>query len=723
MKKVRRKFIIGAPLIIVLLLVAIFGLGSIKGAGDIRLGIDTRGGVEAVFTPVDLDRDPTDSELESAKRIIEKRMDNQNILDREVTIDKKNNAIIVRFPWKSDEKNFDPSEAIKELGAMAKMTFQDESGTVYIDGSNVKDAQAALEQQQNGTSSKPVVTLQFNEEGTKELEKATKALLGKTMIIKMDKETIFTGTVSSEITDGSAQITGLDSVDEAQKLAGNIRAGALPFSLQTSNNNTISPTLGENALKIMIYAGLIAFGLVTIFMLGYYKLPGFIAIITLIFQMSVQLLCLSVPQMTLTLPGIAGLILSVGMAVDANIIISERISEELKKGKTIRSAIEVGYHNAFSSVLDGNLTTAIVAVILMIFGSGTMLSFGYTLLTGVILNLLVVLISKQLLTGILGFECFNKEKFFLKKKDTKIRHFFKKRWIAYGISICMVLIGFGLCFIKGVKLDTMFSGGAILKYSYENTVDVNASQKAVKDTINRDATIQLTKDLSDHGLKMQVTLAGKEGLSAQNQDKLFDALKKANPESNLKLVESYVVEPYIGRQALEDSGIAILLAMISITIYVWIRFRSIGGLSAGLMSLVALIHDVAFVFFTFVLFQIPLNDSFVAVTLTILGYSINDTIVMFDRIRENNRSVEYKGQGVDEVVEWSISQTFSRSLNTSITTVMSMVCVLVMAILFGITSIRVFALPMLFGLISGCYSSVFLAGPLWVSLKKRKTRA
>lgn len=723
MKKVRRKFIIGTPLILALLALAIFGLGSIKGARDIRLGIDTKGGVEAVFTPVDLDRDPTDGELESAKRIIEKRMDGQNILDREVTIDKKNNAIIVRFPWKSNEKEFDPSEAIKELGAMAKMTFQDESGTVYIDGSNVKNAAAALEQQQNGTSNKPIVTLQFNDKGTKELAEATKALLNKTLIIKMDEETIFSGTVSSEITDGSAQITGLDSVEEAQTLAANINAGALPFSLQTSNNNTISPSLGENALIIMIYAGLIAFALVTIFMIGYYKLPGFIAIITLIFQVSVQLLCLSVPQMTLTLPGIAGLILSVGMAVDANIIISERISEEIKKGKTIRSALDAGYHNAFSSVLDGNLTTAIVAVILMIFGSGTMLSFGYTLLTGVILNLLVVLISKHLLTGILGFASFNKEKFFLKKKDAKIRHFYKKRWVAFGISICMVLIGIGLCFIKGVKLDTMFSGGAILKYSYENTVDVQGSQTTVKDTINRNATIQLTEDLSNNGKKMQVTLAGKEGLSAQDQDKLFEALKAANPESNLKLVESYVVEPYIGKQALQDSGIAVLLAMIFITLYVWVRFRSIGGLSAGLMSLVALIHDVAFVFFTFVLFQIPLNDSFVAVTLTILGYSINDTIVMFDRVRENNRSVEYKGQGIEEVVENSITQTFSRSINTSITTTMAMICVLVMAILFGISSIRVFALPMLFGLLSGCYSSVFLAGPLWVSWRKRKARA
>ncbi len=719
MKKVRYKFLIGAPIILALLLLAIFGLGSIKGAKDIRLGIDTRGGVEAVFTPVDLKRDPTDKEMESSKRVIELRMDGQNILDREVTIDKKNNAIIVRFPWKSDEKEFDPNEAIKELGAMAKLTFQDDAGKVYIDGSAVADAKAGLDQETN----KPIVDLEFKPEGAKQLEEATNVLYGKTLIIKMDETQIFSGTVSARITDGRAQITGLGTMDEATKLAANINAGALPFSLQTSNNSTISPSLGQDALKIMIYAGLIAFVLVMIFMIGYYRLPGFVSIITLIFQVSVQLLCLSVPQMTLTLPGIAGLILSVGMAVDANIIISERISEEIKKGKTIRSAIVVGNHNAFSSVLDGNLTTAIVAVILMIFGSGTMLSFGYTLLTGVILNLLVVLISKQLLTGILGFERFNKEKFFLKKKDQKQLHFYKKRWYAFGLSICIVVVGFILCFVKGVKLDTMFSGGAILKYSYEKDVDVSASQKAVSDTIDRTCTIQLTNDLSNNSDKMVVTLAGKEGLSSQNQDKLYDALKKANPNSDLKLVESYVVEPYIGKQALQDSAIAIILAMIFITLYVWVRFRSIGGLSAGLMSLVALVHDVAFVFFAFVIFGIPLNDAFVAVTLTILGYSINDTIVMFDRVRENNRSVEYKGQSIDGVVEHSITQTFSRSINTSITTTMCILCVLIMAILYGISSIRVFALPMLLGLISGCYSSVFLAGPLWVRWKLRKKRA
>ena len=719
MKKGRWKFLIGTPLILALLALAIFGLGNIKGAKDIRLGIDTKGGVEAVFTPVNLDRNPTDSEMESAKRIIELRMDSQNILDREVTIDKKNNAIIVRFPWKSNETNFDPSKAIKELGAMAKLTFQDEAGKEYLDGSTVSSAKAALDSSNN----RPIVQLEFNTKGTKQLEEATNALYGKTLVIMMDSTEIFSGTVSARITDGKAQITGLSSLNEAQVLAEKIEAGALPFSLQTSNNSTISPSLGEDALNIMIYAGLIAFGLVMIFMIGYYRLPGIISIITLIFQISVQLLCLSVPQMTLTLPGIAGLILSVGMAVDANIIISERISEEIKKGKTIRSAILVGNHNAFSAVLDGNLTTAIVAVILMVFGSGTMLSFGYTLLTGVILNLIVVLLSKHLLSGILGFDWFNKEKFFLKKKDKKRLHFYKKRWYAFAFSIGVVLIGFVMCFVKGVKLDTMFSGGAILKYSYENTVDKKTSEDAVSKTIDRTATIQFTKDLSNTGKKMVVTLAGKEGLSAQNQDKLYEALKAANPNSNLKLVESYVVEPYIGRQALEDSGIAILLAMIFITLYVWIRFRSIGGLSAGLMSLVALVHDVAFVFFTFVVFRIPLNDAFVAVTLTILGYSINDTIVMFDRVRENNRSIEYKGQGIDEVVEHSITQTFSRSINTSITTTMCIACVLVMAILFGINSIRVFALPMLLGLVSGCYSSVFLAGPLWVRWKLRKKRS
>lgn len=710
MKKEKVTFIIGSILIVLLAITAVFGFGSIKGANRMRFGIDIRGGVEAVYEPVDLDRAPEPEELESARTVIESRLDANSILDREVTTDNEHGTIIVRFPWKSGETEFNPEKAIAELGETARLTFRDAKGNVLLDGSYVRKSSSLRSPQNNF----PIVTLELDSDGKKIFAEITEKLLNQRLYIFMDEEEIFSGTVSSVITDGQAQIQGLNSMEAAEDLSKKINAGALPFSMATTNHSSISPSLGSGALNVMIRAGLVAFAAVCLFMIFYYRLPGIISCIALVFQMSCQLLFLSVPQVTLTLPGIAGLILSLGMAVDANIIISERISEEMQKGKSIRASIKEGYKNAFSSVLDGNLTSAIVAVILMFFGSGTMYSFGYTLLTGVILNFLVVVISKKLLNSALDFRILYKESLFRQKKERKTIHFYEKKQIPLLLSTIMIIAGILVCVIKGITLDTSFIGGAILKYNYQGEIDIAENEKAAAEAINRPVSIQMTTDLVTEEKKMVVTLAGNEGLSPEEQLQLFDALSAVNPTSELTLSESYIVEPYIGRQALVNSVKAIVLASIFIVIYVAIRFSSISGISAGVMALVALVHDILFVLFVFAVFSIPLNDAFVAVTLTIIGYSINDTIVIYDRIRENTTIEKLS---LKDLLNLSVTQSMSRSINTTITTATCILLVFVFAYVYGIQSIVVFSLPMFFGLLSGCYSTICIAGSLWVTWK------
>ena len=720
MKARKFTFIAGTIAIILLGLVAVFGVGSIKGAAEMRFGIDISGGVEAMFEPKDLDRDPTYKELESAKTVIEKRLDDKNITDREVIISEGNGSITVRFPWKSDEKEFNPDKAIAELGETAQLTFRNSEGEILVDGTNVSKSIAEYKKDTGA----PIVTLEFNAKGTADFAAATKTLVGKELAIYMDEESIFTANVDEAITGGEAIIEGLDSAEEAKDLASKINAGSLPFSMTTTNHSSISPSLGTKALGVMMKAGVLAFFIVCLFMIFYYRLPGFISCLTIIFQIASQMLFLSIPQFTLTLPGIAGLILSVGMAVDANIIISERISEELNKGKTIPMAIKEGYKNGFSAVFDGNVTAGIVALILMIFGSGTMLSFGYTLFIGMILNMLVVGISKSLLSSFCVLAKIKNVKFFRQKKERKIINFFKYRFVAFGISALLMVVGAIAIFTNGVSLDTQFAGGAMLKYTYVGGIETGKCEDIAFEALGRTATAQISENIATGDKRLVLALAGNEGITPQQQEKLFSGLEKAYPDAKLALSDSTIVAPYIGKAALQDSVIALLLASAFIVLYVWFRYASISGLSAAIMALVALLHDMIIVFFTFVVFKIPLNDAFVAVELTIIGYSINDTIVIYDRIRENKRI--QKGISLENLVNQSVTQSMARSINTFVATEICVGLVLIFAVLFGIDSIRVFAIPLFFGLISGCYSTICIAGSLWVTwkhfLEKRKER-
>jgi protein-export SecD/SecF family membrane protein len=417
----KNMYILVVLLIICISLVAVFGVNAgsvqIKGMKDIRFGIDIRGGVEAVFEPADLNRVPTASELESAKIIMETRMDAQNILDREITVDNNNGQIIVRFPWKSGETDFNPQAAIAELGETARLTFRDPDGNILVEGQDVKESVVQLDKK----TSQPVVTLVFNELGAKQFADATEKLVGKRISIYMDETLISAPIVREKISGGNSVISDIGSTEEAKDLSDKINSGALPFSLVSSNHSTITPTLGSGALDVMIKAGILAFAFVCLFMIFYYRILGFVACLAIILQISIQMLALSIPQVTLTLTGIAGIILSIGMGVDANVIIAERIREELRAGRSLGYCIDTGYKKAFSAVFDGNITTIAAAIIMMIFGTGSMLSFGYTLMVGCILNFVSGVTVSQIISKSMSMnDAFTKKSLYgVKVKEAK----------------------------------------------------------------------------------------------------------------------------------------------------------------------------------------------------------------------------------------------------------------------------------------------------------------
>lgn len=430
-------FFVVALLILLFAASSIFGVSYydgdieksvIKGIDDIRWGIDIRGGVEATFKPAD-DIDATDEQLDSAKSIIETRMVSGGITDYELYVDYGSDRIIVRFPWKEDEKEYDPVQAIDELAATAKLTFRDEAGNVVMDGSAVKSAKAGVNPEQ---ADQYMVALTLTKEGAKTFYDVTSANVGKPLAIYMDETLLQAPNVEEPIPSGEASISGNFTADEATTLANQINGGALPFALEVASYSAINPTLGQNSLSAMGIAAIIALILISLFMIIRYRVPGLVAVIALLGQVGLSIAAVTrffpvFDSFTMTLPGIAGIILSIGMGVDANIITAERIKDEFRTGKTLDGAIENGTKNSLTAIIDGNMTVVIVSVILLlVFGpsnilswlfgastTGTIYAFGYTLLMGVISNFVMgVFFSRVMLKSIVGFKCLRKKWFF-----------------------------------------------------------------------------------------------------------------------------------------------------------------------------------------------------------------------------------------------------------------------------------------------------------------------
>ena len=756
------------PLFVVAILIALFSLTAIfgvsytygdtknvyvKGASDIRFGIDIRGGVDVMFMPAD-DVEATDAQMTAAKTVIEDRLVGLGITDYESYVDNNKNRIIVRFPWKNDEADFNPQTAIDEIGTTAKMVFRKGSsatGEEILSGDDVASASAAYNETEGW-----VVQLKFNSAGASAFATATTELAASngTISIWLDDNNISTATVNEAITGGEAIIKGNFDQDSASTLANQINSGSLPFALSAESYSTISPSLGAKSLDVMVQAGIIAFILVAILMIVRYRLPGTIAVISLMGQAAATLAVVSgyftvFPGSTLTLPGIAGIILGIGMGVDANVITAERIKEELSKNKTLEGAVNSGFKMGLTPIIDGNVTIVIVAAILMgAFGptdgfwakvfnpifywfgpstAGTIYSFGFTLLTSVLLNFVFgVWATRVMIRGAVHFKPLRNAWLFGGKKEggadfkTPSINFIGNRKKFYTFSCALIAVVLVFCGIFGVKMDVEFKGGSMITLAYEGDADLNDLKSTIGTELGKsNLTLQTGSDISGNQT-LTVTLPGSDTLTTEQLDNLLAALNEQYPDNNFVQNEVSNVDATIGKEFLLKSVVALVAACVLILLYVAYRFRKIGGLKAGSTAIVALLHDMFVVFGVFVLLRIPLNGNFIAALLTILGYSINDTVVIYDRIRENSALYGKKQMSLAELVNLSVNQSFARSLMTSITTCLALGVVCVVSVIYRLDSIYSFAFPLLFGMVSGVYSTICIATPLWVDWKNKK---
>lgn len=738
----------------------------IKGVDDIRLGIDIKGGVDVTFAPAD-GADATSDQLKAATAIIDTRLSSLGITDSEVYSDEKSDRIIVRFPWQAGESDFDPSASVKELGEMASLTFRkgtdsetDEEGNtiptgeIVLEGADVASARAVYRANDSSGEYENLIELNLNASGKDKFAEATAELAGSgtPISIWMDNTMISAPSVNNAITDGSAVITGNFTDESANKLANQINSGALPFKLETTSFKTIDPTMGEGSLDAILLAALIAFIFIAIYMICLYRLPGVVSVIALCGQIGGSIAVISgwfgfMPGSTLTIPGIAGIILAVGMGVDANIITGERIKEEIQSGKSLDSAIRVAYKRAFSAILDGNITNVIIAIILMgafgvptsffskilnktiffMFGAtaeGVVYSFGITLLAGVVLNFIMgVFLARVMVTALSKFKCFQNKKLYgyrEKAKETKTFDFCSKKKMIFGILAGVVVLFAGGLIARGANFALEFSGGTMITYDYTGEIDTNEAESIIHEIVNTPVNVRKGESIDSDGKQIIISFTSEEGLNVDRQVEMTEALQAKFPDSNIELFDSTDVSPSSGREFLLKCLVAVIFAAIIVIIYIAVRFRKIGGWSAGVCSVLALVHDLIVALAVSVLFGFEFNSNTVAVILTILGYSINNTIVIYDRIRENQKLMPKAS--LNELINAGCSQSMTRSIRTSVTTISTMLIVTIVVAVSGYTSLLTFSVPLMFGLISGTYSSIFVAPVTWSWWKARTAK-
>ena len=733
----------------------------IKGAKDIRFGVDIKGGVNVTFVPSD-GYDATDDQLEAAQLVIENRLVALNVTDYELYVDNNSDSLILEFPWQSGETEFDPEAAIEEIGTTAYLTFREGSsadGELVLDGSMVESA-AAQYGPVNGSSSEYYVALKFTDEGAKAFGDATTRLYqtGGTISIWLDDENVSTASVNAAITDGSAIITSSASSpftqEDVVKMARQINSGSLPFALTVDSYSTISPSLGENSLSAMVLAGVIAFALIVVLMTALYRLPGFLACIALAGQVAATLAFVSgyfpvFESFTLTLPGIAGIILAIGMGVDANVITAERIKEELRSGKSLDGALKSGFARGLTPIIDGNVTIVIVAIVLMgafgpsdgffakalhfvffAFGpstAGTIYAFGYTLLTGVLLNFVFgIFATRTMIRGAASIKALRAPRLYgadapgktpAEKKQVNFVGL-RKRFLTFSACLMVAIV---LCaVVLGVHLDTEFTGGAMITLSYENSFEMSAVQKAASEALGSNGlTLQTGENVATGEQTLKISMPGTETVTTDEVQTLLDSLNESYPDNSFAQLSLSNVSAAMGTKFLQKSLVAVVFALVLILAYIAYRFKNIGGLTGGMMAVLALLNDLMVVFGTFVLLRAPLDGNFIAAMLTILGYSINDTVVVYDRIREN-RGLLGKKASFEELVNHSVNQSARRTIITTVTTVMALGVMCIVSKLYGLDSIFTFAFPLMMGMLSGVYTSLCVSTSAWVTWSERK---
>jgi len=688
-----------------LCVVSILGIGSSKfgSVEDIRLGLDLAGGVSITYESVK--EHPSNKEMQDTIYKLQKRVETYST---EAEVYKEgSNRINVDIPGVKDA-----NEILAQLGKAGALEFKTEDGTVVLTGKDVKDAEAKYIKNRDYGATESMVFLELKPEGKEKFAKATAANIGKVIAIYYDGVEIYHPTVQTEIKDGVATITA-QSHEEAENLASYIRIGALPLELKELRSNINGAKLGDEAIRTSLLAGAIGLALVILFMIIMYRIPGLAASIALCVYVGLILIILSVSHTTLTLFGIAGIILSIGMAVDANVIIFTRIKEELATGKTVRSAIQLGFHKALSAIVDGNVTTLIAAVVLYVKGSGTVRGFAETLAIGIVLSMFTALVVTRFVLKAFYNLGIDDVKYYGVQKERKTIDFVGNKAKFFVISGVLIALGIVFLFVNKSRLENKtilnygldFVGGTSTQVTFpdDQTVTNEDIVKLYSDSIGQNAVPAKVEGENTFIIK------SKE-LDLNQRTKLTDAfVEKYKVDESLVQVNS--ISATVSTEMKRDAIVAVIIASICMLLYIWIRFRDI---NFGTSAVLALIHDVLVTLTVYAVLMVTVDNSFIACMLTIVGYSINATIVIFDRVRENLKTKTRK-ETVEEVVNKSITQTISRSINTSLTT---FIMVFVLFIL-GVDAVKYFAGPLMAGIICGAYSSICITATLWFVFKKK----
>lgn len=731
-------------ILLVLVLIAAFAFVAYRGIGaahrgsakNIRLGLDLRGGVSVTYQAHKTDdkgtrtgEQPTDKDMSDTIYKMQKRVETLESTEAAVR-QEGNDRVTIDIPGVSNSK-----QVLEELGKAGVLYFilftdlkTEDGGTpkegdkvvydkskILMTGDMIGDAESGNRQAEGTGKTEHGVSVKFAGKGIKKFASITGEHINEQLAIVYDEKLVSAPKLVSEISDGECWISGSFTSESAGQLASTLRIGALPLELENIHDNVVGATLGSQALKTSLFAGVIGLLLVIIFMIVMYRVPGVAASIALVFYVGAMLLALNGLNVTLTLPGIAGIILSIGMAVDANCIIFTRIREELATGKTVSSAIQNGFSKAMSAIIDGNVTTLIAALVLYLKGSGTVKGFAMTLGIGIVLSMFTALFITKLLMKAFCALGMDGTKLYGVQKERKTINFIGN-WKKYVIISGAVFV---IC-LAGLVIRAA-SGGPLFNYSLDfaggNTTSVALPSGQVASEEDKQKAEDVAKSVIGQGKSVEISVADgnkivvrTEELGDEKSQEMKAELATAFKVDQETQIESEFISGSVSDEMKLDAFVATLIATLCMLLYIWIRFRK---LATGVSAVLALLHDVIAVLTVYVVASafIPVGSTFIACMLTIVGYSINDTIVVFDRIRENRAKASSR-TSLAEIINKSITETLSRSINTSVTTFI-MVFVLAM---FGVDSVRQFAIPLIVGIISGCYSSICVASPLWYLL-------
>lgn len=687
-----------------------FGVGKEhKGrVQNIKLGLDLAGGVSITYEIVG-DK-PSDTELQDTIYKLQKRVEGYST-EAEV-YQQGDDRINVEIPGVTNA-----NEILEELGKPGALTFTTQDGETVLTGSNIKSAEAKTTEE-NGIKNY-VVALSMDSKGAEKFAEATAANIGNPIIITYDDQVVSAPTVKTAIENGECVIDNMESYEAAEQLASTIRIGALPLELKELRSNVVGAQLGQDAISTSLKAGAIGFVLICIFMIVVYALPGFCAAIALVDYVLLTLLALNGFNVTLTLPGIAGILLSIGMAVDANVIIFTRIKEEIQSGMSVQNAITTGFDKAKSAILDGNITTLIAAIVLGLKGSGSVIGFAQTLGIGILLSMFTALYVSRLLVDSAYNLGAKDQKLYGKLREFKGWNYIKVS--KYCIIASVVVIALGFVFMPINKANKNinnylnysleFMGGTSVTLTLDDKKDITDEFDKEVCNLVRDiaktTSVQSQKVMDSNQLVVKTV-----ELTVDQREELQTTLEE---KYDIKAFATENISSSVSSEMKSDAVVAVIIATICMLIYIAFRFKDI---RFGASAVIALMHDVLVVLTVYSVFKLSVGNTFIACMLTIVGYSINATIVIFDRIRENLREMNVKKDGLDTIVNTSIRQTFTRSINTSLTT---FVMVFVLYIM-GVPSIKEFAFTLMAGVVFGAYSSVCITGPVWYIMKKSQQK-